>query len=59
MERLSSSAIRRIDDLGRIAIPKDMRKKLQIKEDDMLEIILYPGGVYIKLAERTTLSKQR
>jgi AbrB family looped-hinge helix DNA binding protein len=49
----TGSAFRRIDDLGRIAIPKDMRKKLQIDEGDMLEVIQYPRGIYIKMAERS------
>ncbi len=30
--------MRRIDELGRIVIPKDIRKKLRILEDDILEL---------------------
>lgn len=39
MERyMNTGIVRRIDDLGRIVIPKEMRRKLQIKEGDPLEI---------------------
>lgn len=31
-------SIRRIDDLGRIAINKEIRKTLNLKEDDQMEI---------------------
>ena len=34
-----TSVIKRIDNLGRIVLPKDVRKKLKIKENDELEII--------------------
>ena len=33
-------AIRRVDDLGRIAIPKEVRKQLEIKEGEPLEILI-------------------
>lgn len=35
----SFGIIRRIDDIGRIAIPKEIRRNLGIKEGDALEII--------------------
>lgn len=35
-----NSNIRKIDELGRIVIPKDIRKKLHIYENDMLEIYI-------------------
>lgn len=34
----ATGAIRRVDDLGRVAIPKEMRKYLNIKEGDALEV---------------------
>lgn len=34
----ATGAIRRVDDLGRVAIPKEMRKYLNIKEGDTLEV---------------------
>jgi len=36
----STGVIRRIDDLGRIVIPKEIRKNLRIKEGDNLEIFI-------------------
>ena len=36
----STGVIRRIDDLGRIVIPKEIRKNLRIKEGDNLDEIM-------------------
>jgi len=36
----SSGIVRRIDELGRIAIPKEIRRSLKIKEGDPLEMFL-------------------
>lgn len=38
----STGIIRRVDDLGRIIIPKEIRRELGIKEGDALE--LYQSG---------------
>ena len=32
--------VRRVDDIGRIVIPKDVRKQLNIKEGDVFELWL-------------------
>lgn len=41
--------IRRIDDLGRIVIPKELRRTLGIKEGDALEIVATSNnGVFIQ-----------
>ncbi len=40
--------IRRIDDLGRVVIPKEIRKAMRIRENDPLEIILTNEGVFLK-----------
>ena len=37
--------IRRVDDLGRIVIPKDIRRTLKIREGDPLEIYLTEGCI--------------
>jgi AbrB family looped-hinge helix DNA binding protein len=44
----STGIIRRIDDLGRIVIPKEVRRTLSIREGDPLEIFLDNGGVVLK-----------
>ena len=36
----TTGIVRRIDDLGRIVIPKEIRRQLRIKEGDPLEIFL-------------------
>lgn len=43
-----TGAIRRIDDLGRVIIPKAVRQSAHIGEGDPLEIFLYEGGVLFK-----------
>lgn len=45
----STGIVRRIDDLGRVVIPKDIRRALHIKEGDPLEIYTdNDGGVTFK-----------
>lgn len=43
-----SGIIRRIDELGRIVLPKEMRKILKISTGDALEVSLENGEVLIK-----------
>ena len=43
-----NSNIRRIDELGRIVIPKDIRKKLHIKDNEPLEIYIENDEIHIK-----------
>lgn len=40
--------VRRIDDLGRIVIPKEIRRILKIKEGDPLEILMDKGEIVLK-----------
>ena len=40
----ATGIVRRIDDLGRITIPKEIRRNLKIKEGDPLEIYTEPDG---------------
>ena len=37
---MKTGVIRRIDELGRIVIPKEIRKSLRIKEGENLEILV-------------------
>ena len=44
-------AIRRcVDNLGRIVLPKDMRKCFDLKSGDLLELIATDEGILIKKA---------
>ncbi|MEG2985225.1 MAG: stage V sporulation T C-terminal domain-containing protein, partial [Peptostreptococcaceae bacterium] len=43
----ATGIIRRIDDLGRIVIPKEIRKTLRIREGDPLEIFTAKNGEVI------------
>ena len=40
--------VRRIDDLGRVVIPKEIRRNCNIREGDPLEIFLQDDGVVFK-----------
>ena len=44
----ATGIIRRIDDLGRVVIPKEMRKNLRIKEGDNLEIFVQDESIILK-----------
>lgn len=42
---------RRVDDLGRVVIPKDIRRQLRIEEGDALEILMNEDSVTFKRVE--------
>lgn len=44
----ATGIIRRVDDLGRMVIPKEIRRKMNIREGEPLEIFLEDGGVVFK-----------
>lgn len=44
---IATGIIRRIDDLGRIVIPKEIRRSLGIKEGDPLEVFTTRDGEVI------------
>ena len=44
----STGVVRRIDELGRIVIPKEIRKNLRIKNGDSLEIFLDDEAIILK-----------
>jgi AbrB family transcriptional regulator (stage V sporulation protein T) len=44
----ATGIVRRIDDLGRVMIPKEIRRMLRIREGDPLEIFVQDGGVFFK-----------
>lgn len=41
----ATGIVRRIDDLGRVVVPKEIRRNLGIKEGDPLEIFVTDDGV--------------
>ena len=43
--------IRKIDELGRIVIPKDVRKTMNIKAKDNIEIIVEKNTIILKKAK--------
>lgn len=59
----ATGIVRRIDDLGRVVIPKEIRRTLRIREGDPLEIFTdREGGVILKkyspISELTDFSKE-
>ena len=44
----STGIVRRIDDLGRVVIPKEIRKTLRIKDGESLEIFLEKDNIVLK-----------
>lgn len=44
----ATGIIRRIDDLGRVVIPKEIRRTVRIREGDPLEIFVEDGAVIFK-----------
>ena len=64
----ATGIVRRIDDLGRVVIPKEIRRTLRIKEGDPLEIFTdregeiilkkyQPGCIFCNDARNVTLFK--
>ena len=45
---MKSGIIRRIDDLGRIVIPKEIRKAIGVKEGDPLELCFDGDRLYLE-----------
>ena len=43
----ATGIVRRVDDLGRIVIPKEIRRTLRIREGDPLLIALTPSDRYL------------
>ena len=49
----ATGIVRRVDDLGRVVIPKEIRRQLKIEESDPLEIFLSGDGEIILKPYRT------
>lgn len=53
----ATGIIRRIDDLGRVVIPKEIRARLHLREGDALEIFVEDGNViYSKYNPATSIN---
>ena len=53
----ATGIVRRIDDLGRVVIPKEIRRTLAIREGDPLEIYTTDGGVLFRKFTQPTENK--
>lgn len=49
----ATGILRRIDDLGRVVIPKEIRRTMNIREGDELEIFTTDNGVVFAKYDRT------
>lgn len=49
----ATGIVRRIDDLGRVVIPKEIRRTCNIREGDPLEIFLQDGAVVFRKYNHT------
>lgn len=54
----ATGIVRRIDDLGRVVIPKEIRRSMKIQEGDPLEIYLEKDSIVFKkyLADEKTIA---
>ena len=48
----ATGIVRRIDDLGRVVIPKEIRRTMRIREGDPLLTTLIPEQRYIRAVAR-------
>lgn len=48
MSKQSTGIIRRIDELGRVVIPKEIRDQFGIVEKDQIEIFVEKGSIILK-----------
>lgn len=44
----ATGIVRRIDDLGRVVLPKEIRRFMRIREGDALEIFTFEGGIILR-----------
>lgn len=44
----ATGIVRRVDDLGRVVIPKELRRTMEIKEGDPLEIFVQGESVVLR-----------
>lgn len=54
----ATGIVRRIDDLGRVVIPKEIRRMMRLKEGDPLEIFVNEDGVTFKKYSQMECAKE-
>ena len=54
----ATGVVRRIDDLGRIVIPKEIRRTLRIKEGDPIEIFTDKEGYVLSFLQKPLQKRQ-
>jgi AbrB family looped-hinge helix DNA binding protein len=59
MNMKAIGVVRRVDELGRIVIPKEIRRNLGIGEGDPLEMYLDNGGLVLKPYHEQRLNFER
>ena len=55
----ATGIVRRVDELGRVVIPREIRKNLRINEGDPLEIFVDNDGLVLKPYHEEHLSFER
>ena len=54
----ATGIVRRIDDLGRVVIPKEIRRTMRVREGDPLEIFMCEeGGVVFRKYQQTVVAE--
>ena len=51
----ATGIVRKVDELGRLVIPMELRNKLKIKEKDPIEIYLEGSNIVLKKVEKTCI----
>lgn len=51
----STGIVRKVDELGRIVIPMELRTKLEIEEKDPLEIYVDGSSIVLKKVEKSCI----
>ena len=54
----ATGIVRRIDDLGRVVIPKEIRQKLRVREGEPLEIFIDDDSITFKKFEEVSLADE-
>lgn len=54
----STGIVRRVDDLGRVVIPKEIRRDLKIKEGEPLELFLEGRAVCFRKFDKTLCAQE-